>query len=152
MTNPRAALSETSHSSNSLGGDFSKGESVARVISIDLPWPPSVNRIWRRGKNKGVYLDPKYVAWRKEADTTIMARRQSLGRMIEGHCTVSIIADVRRRYTKKGKLRKIDIDNRKKVVLDCLERMRVIAGDHLIDKASIEWGVVEGVRVTVCPV
>ena len=34
---------------------------------LDLPAPPSVNKIWRVGTGGRVYLDPKYVAWKREA-------------------------------------------------------------------------------------
>jgi Holliday junction resolvase RusA-like endonuclease len=32
---------------------------VAKKIELTLPVPPSVNRIWRRGKGKGMYKTPK---------------------------------------------------------------------------------------------
>lgn len=116
------------------------------MITINLPWPPSVNRIWRQGKRKGsVYLDPKYKAWRDEADKVIMASRSQIGPMITGRFTAFITLDetMRRKNT--------DADNRTKCVLDALQRMRVIENDALADRVDVSWGAAAGVRVSIFP-
>lgn len=116
------------------------------MVTLELPFPPSTNRLWRRGKRPGsIYLDPKYKAWRNEADLKIIqARREGLCR-VAGRFTASIVLDKRRR---RGK---VDCDNRIKAVLDALQRMLVIDDDSMADKVTVEWGEATGVKVTVMP-
>jgi Holliday junction resolvase RusA-like endonuclease len=146
MTNPNPRAS-SGNSSNKALLAFPKGEGAR---GLNLPWPPSVNRRWKRGKT-GIYLNPAHTHWQSSADNMVMEQKP-LPRVV-GRFTAAILADERMRFNKKGEIKKIDIDNRIKCVLDYLERIEVIEGDHLADKVSIEWSKdVEGVRVTVCPV
>jgi Holliday junction resolvase RusA-like endonuclease len=115
------------------------------MVELQLPFPPSVNRIWRKGKYGNIYLSKKYTAWRKQADLTIIeARRKGMGR-VAGRFTTSIVLDKRKRR------KNTDADNRVKVVLDCLQRMLVIDDDALADKVTVEWGEANGVKVVVKP-
>lgn len=121
------------------------------MITLNLPWPPSVNRIWRQGKGR-VYLDKKYQSWRDEADKVILSKRREIGPMIKGRFTIQMTLDDRKRLNKNGTRKRIDAGNRAKVILDCLERMRVIEDDALADSEHIEWGFAEGVRVSIVPI
>lgn len=112
------------------------------TVTLELPWPPSVNRIWRQGKLKGqVYLDPDYRGWRLDADKTIMVARRNGNARVWGRFTAKLILDERQRRKNS------DADNRVKVVMDALQRMMVIDDDALADKVSVEWGKANGVRV-----
>ena len=81
------------------------------MIQLFLPFPPSVNRLWRSGKGH-VYPSKRYAAWRQEAAQAVSAAWS--GSTMLGHVSVEIrlYGDSRRRW---------DIDNRAKAVLDLLE-------------------------------
>ncbi len=103
------------------------------AIHYKLPYPPSVNRIWRQGKKPGhVYLDPKYRAWKREAGLMIMAQRREQGR-VSGHFKAFISLAERRRR------KNTDVDNRLKAVLDALQAGGVIENDALCDEVGGVW-------------
>lgn len=117
------------------------------MVTLELPFPPSVNAIWLRGKPRGgkrkgnVYLNPKYTAWQQEAwPAIIAARRNGCGRLW-GRFTANITLDDRQR---KGR---IDCDNRVKVCLDFLQKMMVIDDDSQADSVTVQWGSANGVRI-----
>jgi crossover junction endodeoxyribonuclease RusA len=47
---------------------------IQREIRLTIPTPPSVNALYGRRKGGGVYLKPKYRAWKTEAGWQIMAQ------------------------------------------------------------------------------
>lgn len=101
---------------------------------INLPFPPSVNRIWRSrtGANgkPAYYLDKRYATWKRVCDNTLMATRPRP--QVRGHFTASItLSDTKRRG---------DADNRAKAILDWLQSAGVIENDSLADAVSIGWG------------
>jgi len=88
------------------------------LLLARLPWPPSVNRLWRAARGR-VHLDPKAREWRERAQWALKVR---WGRQppLEGPVVVHILAvppDNRRR----------DLDNLAKAVLDALQG--VVIGD-----------------------
>lgn len=114
---------------------------------IDLPFPPSVNRIWRSSnrQKKKVYLDPTYVAWIKSADLHVMAIRPKPQR-VSGRYEIEIILDQLQRK-KRG-----DAGNYEKCVSDYLQRIELIDNDKFADQVLIRWGEAPaGVRVIVRP-
>lgn len=110
---------------------------------IDLPFPPSVNRIWRVGVRK-LYSSPAYEAWKIESDVAFWQqfggskkRPQSLGNF-----TISIVLDENRRGIS-------DSDNRIKPVLDFCQRAGFVINDRGCDGGSWAWGTAPaGCRVT----
>lgn len=104
-------------------------------VVIDLPFPPSVNAIWRstvskKGKPQ-VYLNPAYKAWKRECDGILMATRPRP--RVRGHFSAVIhLAEKRRR-------KNTDADNRIKGVLDWLQRAGVIDNDALADEVAVYW-------------
>lgn len=96
-------------------------------IKVTLPWPPSVNRIWRRGRGR-TYRDPKYVAWIKEAGWVVRAAkcRKVLGKF---DMTLILIPPDKRLH---------DADNRIKAVLDLLQSMELIENDSLLRRLEVE--------------
>jgi Holliday junction resolvase RusA-like endonuclease len=114
-------------------------------IIIDLPTPPSVNRIWRAnraGPNK-VSISPEYKVWKKHADGMALSMAQFRGlKTIVGPFEAKIV------------LKRIrgDLDNRSKGVLDWLQSRGVIADDKFCERLVLEWGdAPTGCRVTVRP-
>lgn len=112
------------------------------IATIKLPMPPSVNSIWRTGKNPRTgrpihYRDKKYVAWIVEADRMLLAQKPLP--KITGHFSVIVTLD-------KSK-RRGDADNRLKPVLDQLERAGIIENDKYADKVAVLWGEADGCSV-----
>lgn len=112
-------------------------------IVIDLPMPPSVNRIWRANKAGANHVSksPEYRAWLKHADQITLATAQFRGlKTIPGPFEAKIV--LRRQ---RG-----DLDNRAKGVLDWLQSRCVIADDKFCERLVLEWGDAPvGCRVTV---
>jgi Holliday junction resolvase RusA-like endonuclease len=120
-------------------------DEVIGGVIIDLPCPPSVNRIWRAnraGANK-VSKSAEYKSWLKRADALAMSTGQFRGlKTIAGPFEATII------------LKRIpgDLDNRAKGVLDWLQSRAVISDDKYCERLVLEWGdAPTGCRVTVRP-
>lgn len=111
---------------------------VAKVV-LTLPYPPSVNALWRRGEN-GVYRSDRYRTWICAAGNELKAQRP--GRVAGPFAIVVELGRPDRRQR--------DSDNALKAVLDLLEAHRVIDNDSLQRRTTVEWteGIV-GARVTV---
>jgi Holliday junction resolvase RusA-like endonuclease len=105
-----------------------------------LPFPPSVNRIWRYQRGKA-HLSANYVNWKKQADAA--AQLQKLGRLpVIGTCALEVkLSDAFKRFG--------DVDNRLKAVADFCQRIGLIVNDRYCRKASIEWDSVIGHDCTV---
>lgn len=118
---------------------------MSAVIVIDLPVPPSVNRIWRanRAGPKKVSLSPEYKAWKDHADRLTMTTAQFRGlKTIVGPFEVKIIIQRQRG----------DLDNRAKGILDWLQSRGVVVDDKYCERLVMEWGEAPaGCRVTVTP-
>ena len=99
--------------------------------TLHLPWPPSTNRLWRRGKGKRVYRHPDYVAWTTEAGWWI---RQQVGHIepIVG----AFKADIKLQPPNK---RHRDLDNCVKAVLDLVEHMGIVANDKHCRQLVVGW-------------
>ncbi len=99
-------------------------------IRLVLPFPPSVNRLWRTTGAGGMYRSPKYAAWRKQALWNVHI--QVKGRQIVGPYKLTVLVvrpDKRRR----------DLDNLFKAASDVLVEMKVIEGDHLCEWLEARW-------------
>lgn len=121
-------------------------------VVLDLPYPPSVNRLWRStaAEKNRVYLSPSYVKWKDAADALLMGTRGWRSGKIKGAFSVEIALCPTSQGHPRG-----DLDNRIKAVLDYLQRVEVIANDKFCERLLAEW--VEqpraptGCRVTVRP-
>ena len=93
------------------------------MLSFKLPWPPSVNRYWRRGRGR-THLSDAGRQYREDGTAAILADT-GLPDTIE--CDVAVIArlhppDYRRR----------DTDNVLKPLLDLLEHVGVVRDDNQV--------------------
>lgn len=121
-------------------------DAVIGGIIIDLPVPPSVNRIWRAtraGPNK-VSLSPEYKAWKDHADRVALSTAQFRGlKTIQGKFEVKIVIQRQRG----------DLDNRAKGILDWLQSRGVVVDDKFCERLVMEWGLLHeapiGCRVIV---
>lgn len=101
-----------------------------QIITLTLPFPPSVNRLWKTKKTGGMYRSKEYVAWRQHALWAIQSRCK--GEYIKGHYELQISAvrpDKRRR----------DIGNLEKAVSDILQEAGIIEDDCLCDDLHLYW-------------
>lgn len=100
------------------------------TVVLDLPFPPSVNAIWRRKREGGMYRSKEYMAWIKQADVHVMVhypRRQT----IHGPCEAEIYLNVEAGIG--------DADNRIKCLLDYAQRLRVLDNDKLVMQGRWAW-------------
>ena len=109
------------------------------MLTLTLPFPPSVNRLWRAGKDGKVYRSPKYTAWRKEAMWELKAQAKS--QKVCGSYKLTLLAV-------KPDKRKRDIGNLEKAVSDILVTMGIIEDDNLCEWLEARW-VPEGAPFTV---
>lgn len=117
---------------------------------LDLPYPPSINRIWRSNPRattgKQVYIAPAYKAWKDEANGVLMQKRGWIVRRIKGSFSIDLAL-----CPPKGHPRG-DLDNRIKAVLDFLQASTIIENDKHCQLICAYWapGPVQ-CRVTVKP-
>ena len=124
----------------------------AAPLIIDLPYPPSVNKIWRSASalsQKRVYLAPSYLHWKKHADALLMSTRGWMVRKIAGPFSIDID------LCPPPKQQRGDLDNRIKAVLDFLQRCTVISNDRHCQRLVAQWveksAAPQGCRVTLRP-
>lgn len=106
-------------------------------IQLDLPPPPSTNKIWMRSKagKRAVFTSPEYSAWKRAADDLIASMAQfrgvkPIGGAFEAHIILS------------EKHTRIDLDNAAKATLDYAVRCNLVIDDgpQYLRKLLIEWG------------
>jgi len=101
----------------------------AESLSIDLPFPPSANRLWRSTKDGRHYRSPRYQTWFQAAGIEI--NRQRPGK-IEGQFSVLL-------QLGRPDRRRRDLDNLMKPVLDLLQHYGIIENDSLAQHVSVHW-------------
>lgn len=100
------------------------------MIRIVLPFPPSVNRLWRATKGGGVYRSKEYKDWQTHAEWAVAG--QVKGQFIKGEYEITITA------VKPDKRRR-DLGNLEKAVSDLLQKTGVIEDDYLCQRIQISW-------------
>lgn len=96
-------------------------DTESAAIRLELPFPPSVNSIWRGGRGGRHYLSPKYKAWKEAAATAAISQAQ--GRRVAGLFEISV-------ELVKPDRRKRDLDNvALKAVLDLLKEIKLTDDD-----------------------
>lgn len=114
-------------------------------MRLELPFPVSVNSIWKKSKH-GMYRSKAYEQWEREADVLLLKQKaeKTVGKPVEGHFTYSVVLDQSKRKSN------MDGDNfGSKVILDYLQRVGLIENDSMADSGSWSWGPVDGCVVTV---
>jgi Holliday junction resolvase RusA-like endonuclease len=97
--------------------------------TIDLPLPPSVNRLWRSNRGR-VHRSAPYAAWLKEAGWELLQQRP---KAVPGCVSIAISAG-------KPDKRRRDLDNiAGKAVLDLLTKHQVIEDDSKVLELSGRW-------------
>jgi len=106
---------------------------AVRSLTLRLPFPPSLNRIWRAVQGR-VVLSAAAREW-----TTAAANAMPRGRVpppFEGRLVVTLLLSPPRHYGK----RKWDVANREKLLCDLLTKQRVWFDDEQIDMLLIIRG------------
>jgi Holliday junction resolvase RusA-like endonuclease len=99
-------------------------------ITIDLPMPPSANRLWRRGR-KGMIKSVEYVKWLRHADgEAIAGHARWKGYKINGKFSVTILLNDNYRG---------DGDNRIKALLDWAQSRELVVNDVYCRSGSWSW-------------
>lgn len=101
-------------------------------ITLNLPFPISVNAIWR-GKHKGAYRSARYKAWIAQAGLEWMTQKTKQPRNISGEFSIFIV------LVRKDK-RVRDLDNFSKVLLDFCKAHALIEDDSLLACLYTRWG------------
>lgn len=102
------------------------------AITVELPFPPSTNRLWRHGRGN-TYKSAEYVKWIKEADGMIYQQKFGPIKTLPGKFTALLEL-----YTSDGRRRK-DADNRMKAPLDYATRIGFILDDQYCEKGTFAW-------------
>ena len=116
---------------------------AAFFITLDLPFPPSTNAIWRHARGR-MYRSKKYLDWMNQADLYVISTRQMPKRKIHGPfgCSIRLNRDAGRG----------DGDNRIKAVLDWAQSREIIRNDSDCQRGSWAWvdpdGAPQGCRLT----
>jgi len=110
-------------------------------MTIDLLYPPSVNRLWRYGRGRA-FKTKAYNDWLEAGEARLLAfNLQSF----DGPVSVEMAVgrpDKRRR----------DLDNIVKPCLDLLERVGVFEDDSQVHRLNVYWGGEKGlVQTTILP-
>jgi crossover junction endodeoxyribonuclease RusA len=100
------------------------------MIELSIPFPPSVNRLWRATKTGKVYRSKEYVDWTKEALWEI--KEQAKRRRISGQYKLTIEAV-------RPDKRKRDIGNLEKAINDALVHSGIVDDDHLCEWIVAKW-------------
>ncbi len=108
-----------------------------------LPWPPTVNALWRAYKGRNI-LSAVARAWAKQAEQKLMVQK---AKPVKGPIQLYI-----RLSSPHG--RRFDPDNRIKAPIDVLVRMGIIEedDDKIVRKLTVEpCADIKGVQITIIP-
>lgn len=108
---------------------------LAGRLYITLPWPPSVNHIWRQAGGR-VHLDQKVEAFRQNVQSKVLWMKKNMlfpSDPIECNCAVMV------EYLTPDKRRR-DIDNGLKVVLDAFTHAGVWKDDSQVKLMLVYFG------------
>lgn len=105
------------------------------MLVLDIPPPPSINRLWRsrRSPKTGkpiVYLSPRYVKWQKQFSLHWWTQKPRGFKTITDNFQATVIISSRRR----------DVDASAKALLDALQRFEIIKNDNQCIRVISEYG------------
>lgn len=107
------------------------------MISVQFPFPPSLNNLFVNVQGKGRRPAKRYASWQGVAGTEIMAQRvQWAVKRVSGPIEITI--------TLQRDRRRMDLDNGAKAIIDTLVKMNIIDDDKNVEKLTLQWGDVDG--------
>lgn len=102
---------------------------LAQKIVLELPFAPSVNRLWRVGRGKKMYKSKVYEEWIDVCRLLILRNKTVPILGSYKLCIIAVKPDRRRR----------DIDNLIKAVSDVLQDTGLIEDDSLCQEVTAKW-------------
>ncbi len=117
--------------------------------SVNLPFPPSTNRLWRTSYNR-VHISTEYARWKRTADGMFYEQfSNKRPQRIEFLFTIHIVLGRQFRGGSNGRAGYTDGDNRTKAVLDWCQRAGLVKDDKFCEAWPGEWGEAPtGCRIT----
>ncbi len=106
-------------------------ETIKEIV-VDLPMPPSTNRLWRI-VGKRLVTSAVYEGWRREAHGMFYQQHARNRPKPMQRFTISIVLDQRKRGIS-------DSDNRLKAVLDFCQAAGLVTNDRGCDGGTWAWG------------
>lgn len=100
------------------------------LLKLILPYPPSVNRLWRASKGGSVYRAKDYNDWAKHALWALQGQRK--GQQIKGPYTMIL------EFVRPDK-RQRDLGNLEKAISDVLQEAQVVENDCLCQEMTLRW-------------
>lgn len=111
------------------------------MTTLTLPYPPTLNHLYKNVRRGGRVKTPEYKQWRDAAVAVVRAQRPA---KVNGSYRLTILLD-------RPDLRARDIDNTTKALSDALKLAEVIDDDSKAQSILIAWAwdsVVKGGDVT----
>ena len=102
---------------------------MAEVISLELPFPPSLNGAYRNVPGRGRAKTAAYVSWLQHA--ALEVRRQARGSISGGYA-------FHMKATRPDRLPR-DLGNLEKLVSDLCVSMGLVEDDSLCRRILLEW-------------
>ncbi len=106
-------------------------------ITLDMPIPPSTNRLWRSGRKNGktfVYQSSTYKLWITQADVLFLQQKKGPIKMLRGPFKMTL------HLLRPSNNTRMDIDNRIKAALDYAVRLGLIEDDSYLQYGEFGWG------------
>jgi len=100
------------------------------MIKLTLPYPPSVNRLWRSAGRAKVYRSDVYNTWRKAALWQISTRFKGEPVSVPYKLTINAVRPDKRRR---------DLGNLEKAISDILQDAGVVKDDCLAEWIELRW-------------
>jgi crossover junction endodeoxyribonuclease RusA len=111
------------------------------TITLALPFPPSVNAIWRNLGDGKVILSTKAQTWWRLAEGMYFLQKRGLLSQLP-QPLVKFEAELVFDAGKRSQLS--DIDNLSKLPLDAAQRFNLIVNDRGCEKLTATWGKAHG--------
>jgi Holliday junction resolvase RusA-like endonuclease len=98
-------------------------------VTLNLPIPPSVNRLWRVSGRR-VHRSARYVAWQRSAGWELQVQKPA---PFPADATIGL--NIRAGMTSKRR----DIDNLAKAICDLMQAHGVIDNDAAVKDLRLTW-------------
>ena len=128
-----------------LKSGSAKTRAASEMITVNFPFPPSLNNLFVNVAGKGRRPAKRYASWQVVACTEIMVQRVKWPKNRVG-------GPVEIQITLERDRRRMDIDNGAKAIIDTLVKMNIIDDDKNVEKLTIQWGDVSGATAEIWPV
>lgn len=106
---------------------------ASREIAIDLPFPPSTNRLHGRSASSRKYFRrSKYESWLSNADAMVTLHGSYPRPKLDGKFEATLLFD-------EGAGKNSDLDNRIKATLDWVVSREVVTDDRYCRRLVAQW-------------